>query len=131
MLNANKIRWMTRASIYEKEEGTTDLSRNSYYASDYVRYCLLKNFISVTVAAFLILAIYCLCRVEYVMTLAAEMNLGPFFRQIAFIYAIAIIIYTAAGIVLYTWQYHSSRKRLKTYYRMLKMIERYGQEDGQ
>lgn len=130
MLNANKIRWMTRASIYEKEEGREDLARNSFFASDYVRYRLLKNFISVTLAAVLILMIYLLCRVEYVMTLAAEMNLGPFIRQIVSLYLIVVLIYTGIGALVYSWQYVKSRKRIKKYYRMLKLIEKYGKEDG-
>ena len=130
MLNANKIRWMTRASIYEKEEGREDLARNSFFASDYVRYRLLKNFISVTLAAVLILMIYLLCRVEYVMTLAAEMNLGPFIRQIVSLYLIVVLVYTGIGALVYSWQYVKSRKRIKKYYRMLKLIEKYGKEDG-
>ena len=50
MLNEEKIRWMTRASIYEKRQGHTDLERNEYFLGDYVRLHLMKNMIGVTVA---------------------------------------------------------------------------------
>ena len=129
MLNANKIRWMTRASIYEKEEGREDLARNTFFASDYVRYCLLRNFISVTLAAILIIMLYLLCRIEYVMTLAAEMNLWPFVRSVLTVYLIAVAVYTIIGLIVYSWQYVQSRRRVKKYYRMLKLIEKYGKEE--
>ena len=48
MLNEEKIRWMTRASIYEKRQGHTDLERNEYFLGDYVRLHLLKNMIGRT-----------------------------------------------------------------------------------
>ncbi len=130
MLNANKIRWMTRASIYEKEEGREDLARNTFFASDYVRFCLLRNFICVTLAAIMILMIYLLCRVEYVMTLAAEMNLGPFVRQVLTIYLVTVVVYTLIGAVIYSVQYVRSKERVRKYYRMLKLIEKYGKEDS-
>ncbi len=129
MLDLKKIRLMTRASVYEKEEGVRDMSRNSFFASDYVRYCLLKNFLAVTLSAFLILVIYCLCNVEYVMTLVAEVNLGQFFRKVIFIYILAVCVYTGIGVIAYSVQYKASRDRLRKYYRLLKLIEKCGQED--
>ena len=43
MLNEEKIRWMTKASIYEKRQGRIDLGRNEYFMGDYARLHLLNN----------------------------------------------------------------------------------------
>ena len=58
MLNEEKIRWMTKASIYEKRQGRIDLGRNEYFMGDYVRLHLLKNGISLTIAYILLAGLY-------------------------------------------------------------------------
>ena len=78
MLNEEKIRWMTRASIYEKRQGRTDLERNEYFLGDYVRLHLLKNGIGVTVAYILLVGLYVVCKIEDIFTMAANMQLMIF-----------------------------------------------------
>lgn len=72
MLNEEKIRWMTRASIYEKRQGHTDLERNEYFLGDYVRLHLMKNMIGVTVAYILWVGLYAVCKIEDIFALAAN-----------------------------------------------------------
>ena len=78
MLNEEKIRWMTRASIYEKRQGHTDLERNEYFLGDYVRLHLMKNMIGVTVAYILMVGLYAVCKIEDIFALAANMQLMVF-----------------------------------------------------
>lgn len=130
MTNPNKIRWMTRASIYEKKYGRIDLSRNTFFISDYVRYNIVKNFLAVTIAVALILMTYGLCNIESIVTMAASANLMPLLIKALIFYVIVLVVYTLITIAVSIWQYKHSRARLKNYYRMLKLIEKYGQEDG-
>jgi hypothetical protein len=129
MLNKEKIRWMTKASIYEKREGKTDLRRNEYFLGDYVRGHLLRNLIGITISYILIVGIYMLYKMEDIFTMAANLQIGVLLKEMLLVYLIFVIIYTGIGIILYTWRYQMSRKRLKKYYRMLRLIDKYGERD--
>ena len=101
MLNEEKIRWMTRASIYEKRQGHTDLERNEYFLGDYVRLHLMKNMIGVTVAYILMVGLYAVCKIEDIFALAANMQLMVFLKEVLLVYLILALIYTGIGIIYY------------------------------
>ena len=126
MVNLNKVRWMTRASIYEKRDGVSDFKRNEYFASDYVRTHILINALCVTVAYILLVGVYAVYKMEELLTMAAELRLDVFLREVVLLYVIVIVIYTAFGVLYYSWQYHAGKKRLRRYYRILRLIEKYG-----
>ena len=111
MLNEEKIRWMTRASIYEKRQGHTDLERNEYFLGDYVR-------------------LYAVCKIEDIFALAANMQLMVFLKEVLLVYLILALIYTGIGIIYYAWQYQSSHKQLKKYYRILRHIDQCGEKNS-
>ncbi len=129
MLKEEKIRWMTKASIYEKREGRTDLKRNEYFFGDYVRIHLLKNLICVTIAYILLAGIYALYKIEDIFMMAANLQISTLLKEMVLIYLIIVIIYTAIGIILYSWRYQSSRKRVRRYYRILRHIDKIGEQD--
>ena len=118
MLNEEKIRWMTKASIYEKRQGRIDLGRNEYFMGDYVRLHLLKNGISLTIAYILLAGLYAVYKIEEIFDMAANMQLGLLLKEMLLLYIILLVIYTGIGIVYYSWQYQSSRKQVKKYYRL-------------
>ena len=109
MLNEEKIRWMTKASIYEKRQGRIDLGRNEYFMGDYVRLHLLKNGISLTIAYILLAGLYAVYKIEEIFDMAANMQLGLLLKEMLLLYIILLVIYTGIGIVYYSWQYQSSR----------------------
>ena len=117
MLNEEKIRWMTKASIYEKRQGRIDLGRNEYFMGDYVRLHLLKNGISLIIAYILLAGLYAVYKIEEIFDMAANMQLGLLLKEMLLLYIILLVIYTGIGIVYYSWQYQSSRKQVKKYYR--------------
>lgn len=131
MLNKEKIRWMTRASIYEKREGSTDLKRNEYFFGDYVRVHLLENLVSVTVAYVLLAGLYAVYKMEDIFAMAANMQLMVLLKEMVLIYLILVVIYTGVGIIFYAWQYQTSLKRVKKYYRMIRHIDKCGEQDDQ
>lgn len=129
MLNEEKIRWMTKASIYEKRQGRIDLGRNEYFMGDYVRLHLLKNGISLTIAYILLAGLYAVYKIEEIFDMAANMQLGLLLKEMLLLYIILLVIYTGIGIVYYSWQYQSSRKQVKKYYRILRHIDQCGEEN--
>ena len=99
MLNEEKIRWMTKASIYEKRQGRIDLGRNEYFMGDYVRLHLLKNGISLTIAYILLAGLYAVYKIEEIFDMAANMQLGLLLKEMLLLYIILLVIYTGIGIV--------------------------------
>ena len=128
MLNEEKIRWMTKASIYEKRQGRIDLGRNEYFMGDYVRLHLLKNGISLTIAYILLAGLYAVYKIEEIFDMAANMQLGLLLKEMLLLYIILLVIYTGIGIVYYSWQYQSIRKQVKNYYRILRHIDQCGEK---
>ena len=129
MLNEEKIRWMTKASIYEKRQGRIDLGRNEYFMGDYVRLHLLKNGISLTIAYILLAGLYAVYKIEEIFDMAANMQLGLLLKEMLLLYIILLVIYTGIGIVYYSWQYQSSSKQVKKYYRILRHIDQCGEKN--
>ncbi len=129
MLNEEKIRWMTKASIYEKRQGRIDLGRNEYFMGDYVRMHLLKNGISLTIAYILLAGLYAVYKIEEIFDMAANMQLGLLLKEMLLLYIILLVIYTGIGIVYYSWQYQSSSKQVKKYYRILRHIDQCGEKN--
>lgn len=129
MLNEEKIRWMTKASIYEKRQGRIDLGRNEYFMGDYVRLHLLKNGISLTIAYILLAGLYAVYKIEEIFDMAANMQLGLLLKEMLLLYIILFVIYTGIGIVYYSWQYQSSSKQVKKYYRILRHIDQCGEKN--
>ena len=129
MLNEEKIRWMTKASIYEKRQGRVDLGRNEYFMGDYVRLHLLKNGISLTIAYILLAGLYAVYKIEEIFDMAANMQLGLLLKEMLLLYIILLVIYTGIGIVYSSWQYQSSSKQVKKYYRILRHIDQCGEKN--
>lgn len=129
MLNEEKIRWMTKASIYEKRQGRVDLGRNEYFMGDYVRLHLLKNGISLTIAYILLVGLYVIYKIEDIFDMAANMQLGLLLKEMLLLYVILLVIYTGIGIAYYAWQYQSSSKQVKKYYRILRHIDQCGEKN--
>ena len=129
MLNKKKIRWMTEAAIYEKHEGRTDLQRNRYYKGTYIRFNTLKNLIGVTIAYIFAMGLTALGSVETTISQTGDFSLGNLLNGSLRNYIILLVIYAVISVILYTWQYRTSQKRVKRYYRILKIIGKYAREE--
>ena len=105
------------------------MKMNRYFLSDYVRLNVLINFVGVTIAYLILAGLYLLYKVEDVFRLITEMKIESLIKEIIVVYVIVLIVYTGFSILFYAWRYHVSSKRIKKYYRMLKLIDKYGQED--
>ncbi len=122
MLDEEKIRLMTRISIYEKNEEYGDMVLARYYREDYVRLGCIKAILVATVTYWLTVAAYAFYQFE---ELLAEINNMDYFSVIGklmmgyvgfllFIYVIAFLIYNV--------RYQMAKKGLIRYNRNLKRL---------
>ena len=66
---------------------------------------------------------------DTILAMTSNLKLGVLIREAVLIYIVLLLVYIGISVVFYAWQYQSSRGRIKKYYRMLKLIEKYEQED--
>ena len=76
MLDEEKIRLMTRISIYEKEQEHDELVLSHYYREDYVRYGCLRTLVVATLTYWSVVAMYILYRFQ---ELLREINTMDYF----------------------------------------------------
>ncbi|MCR5431333.1 MAG: hypothetical protein K6E95_02125 [Lachnospiraceae bacterium] len=131
MIDNERVRIMTRMSIYEKHEGKEDLKYNKYFKSDYARLQVLKTLVWTTIAYVIVVALVLLYKLEYVIDNALVLDYPDIGKQILAYYIVVLAVYLVGSLVGYSLKYQFSRKRLKKYYRLLKSLKDiYSEEDS-
>jgi len=131
MIDNERVRIMTRMSIYEKHEGKEDLKYNKYFKSDYARLQVLKTLVWTTIAYVIVVALVLLYKLEYIIDNALVLDYPDIGKQILAYYIVVLAVYLVGSLVGYSLKYQFSRKRLKKYYRLLKSLKDiYSEEDS-
>ena len=102
MLNENKVKMMTKMSIYEKNEGKTMLKTAKYFKGDYVSLGVLKTIISVTVAFVVIVILSALCQADSLAENVNSIDYASMGKSIAGYYVTFIIIFGIISGVVYS-----------------------------
>lgn len=122
MLNEEKIKLMTRISIFEKHEKSRDLRTSKYFKEDYVRYGGLRTIIAATVCYWLIVMIYCYFNMQAILSKINDMD---YFKVIGLLmsgYLLVVLILYVVGFFVYFGKYQAARKKLIVYNRDLKTL---------
>ena len=106
MLNEEKIRLMTRVSVYEQGMGVRDERTAKYFRNDYVFGGMIGSFVTGTIAWGICAAVYCGYFFEQIFFSVYENNLGPLIRFavtsylafIAFFLLITFLVYQGRSI---------------------------------
>lgn len=123
MLHPDKIRLMTRMTIFEgSEEGKKALRISKYYKNDYVRWELIKTILSVTIGYLLILALIGLYYSEYLIANAVTLDYKGIGMKILGIYLVILVVYISAALIWYSYRYSREKKNLMRYYKSLKRL---------
>ena len=106
MLNFEKIRLMTRLTVYEKGLGIEDEKIAKYFRNDYVFGALIGSFAAGTVACGICAALYCGYFFEQIFFSVYENKLGPTIRFAVTTYAVFILFF-----LLVTWLVYRFRNQ--------------------
>ena len=106
MLNLEKIRRMTRLTVYEKGLGIEDEKIAKYFRNDYVFGALIGSFAAGTVAWGICAALYCGYFFEQIFFSVYENKLGPTIRFAVTSYAVFILFF-----LLVTWLVYRFRNQ--------------------
>ncbi len=129
MLNEEKIRLMTRVTIYEKNEEFGSLVLARYYREDYVRLGCIRTVLVATVTYWLIVATYVFYRFE---TLLREINNMDYISVIGKLmlgYVIFAGIMYFLAFLIYHIRYQKAKRGLIEYNRNLKKLIKMAEDE--
>lgn len=124
MLNPQKIKWMTKASMYEQKEEKGMLRMNRYFPGDYICYGMIKSAIGVTCSAVLIAGVWLLIHAEELLTMTPFEDLTAKGLNMLFYYIAALVIWLVVSFFVYLIRYRRMQKSLKEYLTCLKKIKK-------
>ncbi len=124
MLNRDRVILMTRMASYEAGEGKKHINIVRFFKGDYIAVGILKALVCATLSFALILALYIYYNFDVFMSNMYDMDILAFVRDILKKYAWFTGIYVLITYVVCTIRYNISRRKLKRYYRNLKVLKR-------
>ena len=122
MLDEEKIKLMTKITIYEKNEGLEDLILSKYYKEDYVQYGCLKTLVAATFCYWIIVAVYIVLSFEKVL---ADLNHIDYFGVISKLmvgYVITLAIFYIYAFIVYNYKYSKAKPGMVQYNKWLKKL---------
>ena len=131
MINVRKTRLMTKCAVYEKGVGAEDIRMSRYFQADYVRLGFLKTVFYTTVGFIVICLLYAIFKLDYLIDNSLELDYKENGLKIGLAYVIVLLGSLMLSWVVYTLKYMRSRKRLAKYYKMLRRINIFNEEDMQ
>ena len=132
MIRTNRVKIMTRAAIFEKQEERKALYISRFFKNDYISLGILKSAISITFVFFLGLcawAIYHADDLEEIISAVTIDGLIDMGKQIVGWYAVALVCFLAISLAVYSVRYRNAQKRLKSYRGYLRKLLKSYQED--
>lgn len=123
MINEEKIRLMTRLTVYEEGRGIEDEKTAAYFRNDYVFAGMLGSFITGTIAWGICAALYCGYFFEQIFFSVYEDTLGPLLRFAGMSYAAFIAFFLLVTSIVYSLRSDAFKDRRRMYLRDLNALE--------
>ena len=130
MLSNEKIKWMTRAALYEKKEEKRNLRINRFHQNDYISWNVMKSLIVTTAGYAIGAGLYLLYGAETMLdeiTFPYLLELGG---RLILVYAAVLAAAGFLAFLAYYARYQRARKKNKTYVHYLKKINRIYQKES-
>lgn len=134
MLSEEKIRVMSRMSMYERGRGKQDLRKDAWFKGDYLSRELLISFLAGTAAFVILVGCFLLGDIESLESLMLQlfsMDVMSLLRRILLEYIVFMLVFEAITWIVYSVRYDRAQEGLRRYYKDLKRIsEGYGGKDS-
>ncbi|MCR5105456.1 MAG: hypothetical protein K6B68_13565 [Eubacterium sp.] len=122
MLDEEKIKLMTRITIYEKNQEHGELSLSKYYKEDYVKYGCLKTLIVSALCYWIVIAIYVLMHLEELMNDLNSLDYFTIGKELVKYCVIVMIIFYVYAFIVYNVKYTLAKPGLIQYNKDLKQL---------
>ena len=101
MLNSEKIRLMTRLTVYEEGLGVKDGRTAEYFRNDYILFGLVGSFVAGSLAWGVCAAVYCGYFFENIFFSVYENSPGTYLRLAVTSYAVFILIFLLVTLLVF------------------------------
>ena len=124
MLDARKIRLMTRMSVYEKGTGVSDRRTAKYFRNDYILAGMIGSFIAGTLAWGICAALYCGYFFEQIFFSVYEDTIGPLIQFAVKTYVGFILVFLLVSFLVYSRRSIAFTNRRRMYEQDLDELRR-------
>jgi len=122
---------MTYLAKEEKSENAEDFRIMNFYKYDYIRYNLLKNFLSVTVGYVILLGLVALYKAEYLIANVVSLDYKAIAIVVIGVYVLLLILYSVVTVWTCTAQYEKSKKHVTRFYKMLEILRKFYDKEAE
>ncbi len=129
MLNEEKIKLMTKTSIYEKNKEKELKIAEKYYKTDYVTYSMVKTSVAVTIAYVVVLMLLVIWKSEELISIVNQIDYFEVVKKLIIVYAMVLVVYMMLSFAIYAIKYDRAKRYQKVYIAKLKKIEKIDDEE--
>ena len=123
MVNEEKVRMMTKLTIYEEGRGKTAVPIGQYYKKDYIAKQLIKSFFLGTIAFMILAGLWISYGLDGLLANFLSLDLERMMIVFLVLYAVFMLCYLGITWFISSHQYRRSEKLLKVYDKALKRLE--------
>lgn len=116
---------MTYLAKEEKSEHKEEFRIMNFYKYDYIRYNLIKNFLSVTVGYVMLLALAAFYKADYLVANLMLLDFKELAIKAVGIYLVLLIVYSVMTVWLGWMKYEKSKEHIKKYYKLLDILQKF------
>lgn len=115
MVDAEKVKIMTKLAVFEQKEKRKALQVTQFYQGDYVRMKMLKAFVCVTIGYGILLLFWVLGQLDYLIQNAIGLDYEALLKKIAGGYGVLLILYMTGALIGSIVHYRAARRKVKQY----------------
>ncbi len=131
MVNEEKVRMMTKLTIYEEKKGKDMFPIGNYYRGDYIAKTMIVNFFLGTIAFVLLGLIVVGYQMDGLIDNLISLDVASIAMLIAVAYGIFLVVYLGVTYVVTSYRYKKNKRSLKAYEKALKTLdEQFSKEES-
>lgn len=124
MLNNEKIKLMTKLSLYEEKEKKKNMRINNFFKHDYIIYNLIKSGVYLLLSFGIIALLVLLYFVEDIVANIAVMDFAKIGSMLLILLLASLSLYIILAYFVYDSRYDKAKRNLKAYHSGLKRLNR-------
>lgn len=131
MIDAKKVRYMTKLAAYEEGYGKRDLRIHNYTERNYVSIQMAKTLVCVTIGYGILMVLYSFRFYSDVASRGFELSFAGFILPAFLIYAVIIALSIILSRITYKKRFRQMKSRIEEYDRNLNYLQKHMQEKKQ
>lgn len=124
MLNADKIKLMTKLSLFEEKEKSSTMLINHYFKKDYISFQMIQSAVFITLSFIAVIVLYVLYSAENWIANAQIADLVSMGSLMLVSYIACLALYLVLTYLVSSRRYERAKKNQKVYHSGLKRLNR-------